>query len=161
MKNLQILSQNVTKVFTASFETVTSTLSQMTGWANEAFFVAPLRRLYFSGPDLKSFGILSLGFWNGLANSEICAQLTSIPERHWDENPETCTDRIDRQFMAFVVTVEFTLYVCTIVYLTKRLFEYYFPDSLTREMRALRKCITEYGGHQKSKRHEKNIAEYM
>jgi hypothetical protein len=99
----------------------------------------PLRRLYFDGPDLKSFGIINIGFWNGMTHAEICAQLTTISEHHWLEHRGLCDSRIERQFSSFVVTVECVLYFLAVGYCVKRLFLYFFPDELTGEIRALRK----------------------
>ena len=121
---------------------IISNLSEITVWTKEIFLIGPLKRLYFNGPDLHSFGISSIGFWNGLTNPEICAQITTISERHWDKYEDLCNDRIQRQFMAFVIIVEFLIYITTIFYLAKRVLAYWFPDQLTREIRVLRKWAT-------------------
>lgn len=134
-----MVSTFVDKLLIFSNEKFTS----ITLWIKDYFFLGPLKRLYFFGPDLKSLGIINVGFWNGLTNSEICAKLTSIPESHWDQNSETCNERIDRQFMAFVIIIEFSLYICTMIYLTNGIYKYYFPDPLTREIREFRKWIIE------------------
>ncbi len=141
------------------YSNIISNISEITVWAKEIILINPLKRLYFNGPDLKSFGIVSIGFWNGLTNAEICAQLTTISERHWHENQGLCDNRIHRQFMAFVVIVEFLIYIVSIFYLVKRLLAYYFPDQLTREIRALRKWATqltkEYQNDKSDKNHKK------
>lgn len=108
-------------------------------YIKQVLLVEPLRRLYFDGPDLKSFGIISCGFWNGISKPEICALLTTISEHHWRQHSELCDERIERQFLAFVVTVEFVIYVIMMGYIMKRGFACYFPDELTLEIRALRK----------------------
>lgn len=121
-----------------SIETISNISANLFCWFRNIIFVKPLRRLYFNGPDLKSFGFISIGFWNGLTYPEICAQLTTISERHWLQHPELCDIRIERQFLAFVVMAEFILYLIVVGYGIKRLVGYFFPNELTNEIRALR-----------------------
>jgi len=109
----------------------------------DAILVQPLHRLYFHGPDFKSFGMLSVGFWNGVSKSEICAQLTTIQQQHWLEHEDLCEKRIERQFLAFVVMVEFAAYMLVALSLFRHISARYFPDELTKEIRSLRKWCQE------------------
>lgn len=156
------MGEYVAQIYSNIKSKIISNISEITVWAKEIILINPLKRLYFNGPDLKSFGIVSIGFWNGLTNAEICAQLTTISERHWHENQELCDNRIHRQFMAFVVIVEFLIYIVAIFYFVKRLLAYCFPDQLTSEIRAWRKWATkdgqltkEYQNDKSDKNHEK------
>lgn len=115
----------------------------------ETILVQPLRRLYFQGPDFKSFGMLSVGFWNGVSKSEICAHLTTIQQQHWLEHGDLCEKRIERQFLAFVVMVEFVMYMFAAISLMRHILARYFPDELTKEIRSLRKWCQEDSKHPK------------
>lgn len=70
------------------------------------FIEVPLMELYFKGPWLYGYG-----FWSGKSSTRICAELTDVPEDHWIQNVNTCTNLIERHFEAFIVFIYFILYV--------------------------------------------------
>ena len=102
--------------------------------------VTPLHRLYFEGPEFKSWGI-DVGFWKGQDTASICSQLTTIPEKHWLMHPEECNSLLDRHFNAFLVSVETIIYGFLIYKIYKWFQQKYFPDPLIIELRALRDKI--------------------
>lgn len=76
-------------------------------WIWEPFFVNPLKRLYFHGPDNIVFG---LGFWQGVSQSEICAKIKNTSERTWEKLPQECELLTDQLFQSFLVTIETLLW---------------------------------------------------
>src|SRR5689334_7700548 len=118
---------------------VAEQLSSILLWAYDSILVTPLHRLYFDGPDFKSFGIFDFGFWKGQDPASICSQLTTVSQKHWEQHPEECTDLLDRHFNAFLVLVETLMYGFVIYKVYKCSNQRYFPDPLIVELRELRK----------------------
>lgn len=74
-------------------------------WILYIFIEIPLRELYFHGPSMHGYG-----FWKGLSNSQICAELTQVEESHWVTNISTCNSLVHRQFEAFLIIIYFCIY---------------------------------------------------
>ena len=68
--------------------------------------VKPLRKLYFGGPTVYGYG-----FWGGREPDEICAELTNVPARHWNEHPAECEELLDKQLRAFLIALETLAYL--------------------------------------------------
>lgn len=85
----------------------TPALASCVGTVYEGAVVAPLRRLYLGGPR-------SIGFWGGMALTDICARMSGVPAEFWrarGEQGEQCDALVRREVAAFVVGVEAV--VCT------------------------------------------------
>lgn len=80
----------------------------------------PISRLYRHGPAL--FGV---GFWRGIDSVDICASLTGMPAKHWQENLDTCEARIQADILSYVILLE-TLVYFTMLYYGIRSGLYYF-----------------------------------
>ena len=85
-------------------------------WIYDTLVEYPVKRLYFNGPELRLFGTspgggIHIGFWRGVPETEICAQMTGVSELHWRDHIITCHEMIDRQFKSFMVGIEFLLYI--------------------------------------------------
>lgn len=76
------------------------------------FFIIelPLLTLYLHGPRLGGYG-----WYQGMAYSAICAEITNVPEEHWKENSATCIALIGRRFEGFLVAVYFIGYSLLLV----------------------------------------------
>ncbi len=122
----------------ATLSWCTSLVMQGSMYLYDTLLVSPMHRLYFKGPDLNSFGFITLGFWKGKSEQSICSHLTSIPESHWMQHPDECDVLLQRHFDAFLVMVETALYVFMIVQIYGCITRKYFPDPLVLEIRALR-----------------------
>jgi hypothetical protein len=71
-----------------------------------------LWKLYRSGP-------MSLGFWGGLADAEVCARMAGNSEAmDWmvttDVVSQRCLNMIERSFQSLAVSVQVLLYVCVV-----------------------------------------------
>ena len=73
-------------------------------------WIDPLRTLYFSGPAL-------FGFYNGLADEDICASMTKVPSDHWAQNTDQCDLLLDRNFYSFQVLIQSVVYFGLLAYL--------------------------------------------
>lgn len=73
---------------------------------------APLADLYFRGPSFGGFG-----FWTGKPLDRICAELTDVPEAHWQANQDACVELVTRHFDGFVIFVYFLLYLLFLIWL--------------------------------------------
>lgn len=70
-------------------------------------FVYPFEWLYREGP-------IALGFWGGLQEPDICAQLTKTNAFFWNatvDNRHECHDIIDRHFWSWMVLASVVGYV--------------------------------------------------
>ena len=65
-----------------------------------------LQNLYFSGPSIYNYG-----FWANKNRCDICAELTSVPAIHWEENFAQCNLTLDNHFRAFETGVNMVLYL--------------------------------------------------
>jgi len=63
------------------------------------FILYPLKLLYFGGPRLWGWG-----GWEGISTEEICAQLTQVPAKVW-ENSTNCIELIERKFQTFLISI--------------------------------------------------------
>ncbi len=73
----------------------------------QPIFVTPFEWLYREGP-------LALGFWGGLQEPDICAQLTKTNAFFWNAtegNRHECHDIIDRHFWSWMVLASVVAYV--------------------------------------------------
>jgi len=71
---------------------------------HSTFIRAPLRELYFNGPE-------SLGFWGGIEIADICFSLTNTSSTFWVEHLGECADMCEKKFCAFNTFVNFAIYV--------------------------------------------------
>lgn len=78
-------------------------------------FLYPMERLYRHGPSLYGYG-----FWRGAPDDEICAWLTRVDTRFWQQNAQKCTQRIRSEIEAFVVLCESILYAMMCVHVARR-----------------------------------------
>jgi hypothetical protein len=61
----------------------------------------PFLYLYERGPRLNA----SLGFWEGAARPEVCAELTRVPADHWALHPDQCTQLVYSKAYSWVVAI--------------------------------------------------------
>lgn len=93
----------------------------------------PLRTLYFHGPNIRGYG-----FWGGIADSDMCAQLTSVSSLMWDSQAAACRDLLERNFAAFYTAVLSALYAWLAYKLLQcLLFRYAYMRPIVAELRGL------------------------
>lgn len=93
----------------------------------------PLRTLYFHGPNIRGYG-----FWGGIADSDMCAQLTSVSSLMWDSQAAACRDLLERNFAAFYTAVLSALYAWLVFKLLQcLLFRYAYMRPIVAELRGL------------------------
>lgn len=68
--------------------------------------IAPLKKLYFGGPQLFGYG-----FWAGREPSDACAELTNVGAEFWSQHPDRCEDLLNKQFTAFLIAIETLAYL--------------------------------------------------
>lgn len=74
------------------------------------FFVYPLHSLYFNGPLLNGYG-----FWGGTKQEDICAAIfKGTSALFWMEHENDCTTLLISRFNAFLISVQFFIYVVCI-----------------------------------------------
>lgn len=59
----------------------------------DAVIVRPLRELYMKGPHFSS-----LGFWMGMEDHDICAEMTSTSSDIWRDRRDHCLSVIEKRF---------------------------------------------------------------
>lgn len=79
----------------------------------------PISRLYRHGPAL--FGV---GFWRGIDSVDICASLTGMPAKHWQDNLDTCEARIEADILSYVILLETFVYFFVLYYLIQSVLFY-------------------------------------
>jgi len=62
--------------------------------------------LYRNGPTIPFMG-MSVGFWDGLSDTDFCAAVTSSTTSFWAKNPEECAVILRRKETQFYEMVEF------------------------------------------------------
>lgn len=65
-----------------------------------AAFREPLRRLYFHGPAWHG-----AGFWQGMANADMCAHMSTVDAAFWGKHAHDCTLLLERRFQSFALAV--------------------------------------------------------
>ena len=65
-----------------------------------AAFREPLRRLYFHGPAWHG-----AGFWQGMSDADMCAQLSTVDAAFWGQHATDCTLLLERRFDSFAIAV--------------------------------------------------------
>ena len=78
-----------------------------TAMAVDMVFLAPLRLVYFQGPQYKG-----VGFWEGAHSADICAHVSNgVPASHWDTEAgkSACAELVERKFVAFAIGVYGTI----------------------------------------------------
>lgn len=96
---------------------------------------APLRELYFNGPELVIFALnsgsnlFSVGFWKGLNKEDICAQLTGVSALHWQQAApnDECASIVERHYNAFRIGVFFFVYIYIVYQFGHLIFARYLP----------------------------------
>ena len=89
-----------------------------------------LRELYFVGPRLKGYG-----FWNGLPQADICAQLTQTSADVWrGVAVSQCTTLTEQYFQAFYVGSYTSIYLLTLYYTLSTMQQMYLFSQQARLM---------------------------
>ena len=88
-----------------------------------------LRELYFVGPRLKGYG-----FWNGLPQADICAQLTQTSADVWTHAVGQCTTLTEQYFQAFYVGSYTSIYLLTLYCTLSTMQQMYFFSQQVRLM---------------------------
>jgi hypothetical protein len=105
------------------------------GWVrslHHTFIQAPLRELYFNGPE-------SLGFWDGIEFADICFSLTNTSSTFWLEHLGECVEMCDKKFGAFNTVVNFVIYVVILFRVVNGvMFHFCFTRPFIAEFRRLR-----------------------
>jgi len=65
-----------------------------------------LMKLYREGPAIPIFGV-TIGFWDGLTDAEVCSQLTAGSISFWQDNKTECNDIMNRKTTNFYQMFEF------------------------------------------------------
>ena len=65
-----------------------------------AAFRDPLRHLYFHGPAWHG-----AGFWQGMSDADMCAQMTTVDAAFWGQHADDCTLLLERRFHSFALAV--------------------------------------------------------
>ncbi len=82
--------------------------------------ILPLRTLYFGGPRLWGWG-----GWEGISFQEICAQLTQVPAKVW-ENSTDCRELVERKFQTFLISLGAGTYIFLVFKLVNYIWLRYF-----------------------------------
>lgn len=105
------------------------------GWVrslHHTFIQAPLRELYFNGPE-------SLGFWGGIEFADICFSLTNTSSTFWLEHLGECVEMCEKKFGAFNTVVNFVIYVVILFRVVNGvMFHFCFTRPFIAEFRRLR-----------------------
>lgn len=77
----------------------------------------PLFHLYRNGPS-----VLGVGFWNGQAYEQVCAQITRVDASFWaNGNMDTCHSLIQRRFDGFLIMLYVPAFYLLLVLLIAKL----------------------------------------
>ena len=83
---------------------------------HQHLIIAPLRELFFKGPKL-------LGFWNSMAEEDICSRISGVPADFWHINKDACRDIAQKEFHALYIGIYSLLYFLTLFLLVRKLLE--------------------------------------
>lgn len=98
------------------------------------FIIQPLKTLYFGGPRLWGWG-----GWEGISNEEICAQLTQVPAKVW-ENSINCSQLIERKFQTFLISIgSLTYFLFIYKFLNYLYLRYFVLGPLLKEFKNFKK----------------------
>ena len=90
--------------------------------------VVPLKRLFLDGP-------VSLGFWGGARQEDICASITGSPAHFWATQVDACIQIVDRNFIAFATLVYSAFYLfCVFRFINTLLFYWSFTRPVLQQL---------------------------
>lgn len=93
-------------------------------------FVAPLFKLYISGPSLGGHG-----FWGGKSYAEICHHLTQIDVNFWttsEQSIQKCEELVMKQWSIFLTGCTTLLYIWVMLLILRNTF--YFFASMIKDL---------------------------
>lgn len=95
----------------------------------------PLRTLYLNGPS-----ILGYGWWEGLQDCDICAQMTGVGAEFWsqEDSQDICQKLIQRKVFAFEIgNIALISVVGCIAISTALYWRWFIVRPFTRDLKAI------------------------
>lgn len=80
-------------------------------WVYNNLIMPPLWTLYRRGPEFTfvvgGTSTISMGFWKGADDVDVCARITGVSALHWatEDGNRACETLISKHFDAFVIGV--------------------------------------------------------